>query len=990
MSSMRRAWSLCTLISLLLLPSSGSAQTLASISGIVRDASGAVLPGVTVEASSPALIEKVRSVVTDGTGQYRIVDLRSGVYTVTFTLPGFSTFKREGIELAGSFNATVNADLRVGALEETVTVTGESPIVDVQNVRQQSVIDRNVIASLPTSRSFTSVAGLNPAIQLQTNSGNVAVNVGGIDGPNDDRYVAHGSRITDARLQLDGLSIAASEGGGAGGTQAMAPVSTSQEVVVTTSGGMAEVETAGIQVNIVPREGGNRFNGSTFATFTNGSLQGSNYTDELRARGLRAPNDLDKLWDVNPSFGGPLSRDKLWFFAQARHTGADNWVAGMFHNKNANDPTKWTYEPDLSRQALQDNVWWQTALRLTWQATARNKFSFFWDEQYRCTSCDEGARPTSSPEASTKGLSYPNAISQVTWTSPVSNRLLAEAGIGAYRLRWGGKFRKGINPALIPVTEQAGAIPGLSYRAPNSASLNWSSNFSMRASISYVTGTHSVKVGYQQVLYHREPKNRSLNGLSYRFNNGVPNQLTQSAAPFDQVAYMSPLGLYAQDQWKPTPRLTIQAGVRYDYFSTTFPEQTYGGTQFIPTVYTFAEQEGAKLHDVTPRFGVAYDVFGNGKTAVKMNIGKYMLGQEGSSATTVGAAVNPVARLSTSTSRSWRDTNRNFVADCDLANPNANGECGGMANRNFGTSNFTIAYDPEVLKGWGVRQYDWDFGATVQQELLPRVSATVGYFRRWYGNFIATDNLARAAADFAFFDLPVPVDSRLPNSGGVVTGVPNVNPDKFGLVNNQVVPAKRFGKQIEHYDGVDVSIDARMQNGLFLRGGLGTGRTLRDNCEIAEKLPELLGNSPMSYCRNSQKLQTQVKLLSTYTIPRIDLQVSGTLQFIPGPEIQANYNAPNAVVAPLLGRPLSGNAASQTVSLLAPRSLYGDRITQLDLRVAKVLRFGGARALIGLDIFNALNTDAVLSQNNTFGSRWLTPTAIMVGRFAKVSMQLDF
>jgi hypothetical protein len=259
-----------------------------------------------------------------------------------------------------------------------------------------------------------------------------------------------------------------------------------------------------------------------------------------------------------------------------------------------------------------------------------------------------------------------------------------------------------------------------------------------------------------------------------------------------------------------------------------------------------------------------------------------------------------------------------------------------------------------------------------------------------YRNFTVQDNLATTAEDFTLFDLPVPVDPRLPNGGSVASGVANVNPNKFGQVNNRVTAASNFGKQTERYDGVDVSINARMRNGVLLQGGLGTGRTVTDNCEIAAKLPEILGNLPLQSCHVAQKLRAQVKLLGSYTIPRITVQISATLQNIPGPEIQANYDAPNAVVAPILGRTLSGGAANQTVNLLLPLSTYGDRINQLDFRAAKLLRFGRTRTMLGLDLFNALNTDAVLSQNNTLGSRWLTPTSIMTGRFAKVSMQLDF
>jgi hypothetical protein len=192
---MRTFGVLLLLIGLVLVPAAARAQ--GSIAGVVKDASGAVLPGVTVEAASPALIEKTRSVVTDGTGQYKIVDLRPGPYTVTFTLSGFSTFKRDGIELTGSFTATVNADLRVGQLAETITVTGESPIVDVQNATQQRVLTKDVLDTIPSGRSPTSFAILVPGM-TGTND------IGGSNNLNLTSLSVHGGRNISQRVMIDG------------------------------------------------------------------------------------------------------------------------------------------------------------------------------------------------------------------------------------------------------------------------------------------------------------------------------------------------------------------------------------------------------------------------------------------------------------------------------------------------------------------------------------------------------------------------------------------------------------------------------------------------------------------------------------------------------------------------------------------------------------------------------------------------------------------
>jgi hypothetical protein len=985
------------LVWLLLTPAIAHAQ--ASIAGVVRDMSGAILPGVTVEAASPALIEKVRSVVTDGSGQYRIVDLRPGAYTVTFTLPGFATVKREGIELAGTFTATVNAELRVGTLEETITVTGEPPVVDVQSVQQEQIVSRDLIAALPTGRAFLSLVTLNPSVVVSEQD------VGGTRGPASVRYTSHGGLVTDSRILADGLGVASADGGGAAGSWYVPNITASQEVVTTSAGGLGESETAGVIVNVISRDGGNNRSGTFFGTGLSPGMQSDNFTRELQDRGLSARDRISRNWDFTAALGGPIVRDKLWYFAYGRHMVADNYVAGMFHNKNAGNPNAWTYEPDLSRQAIQHGKWWSAALRLTWQASARNKIAVFWDEQYRCAvpgGCPN-TTATSSPEAgSLGGRAFNDRVQQATWTSPVTNRLLLEAGFGTHILSWGGEGEDRFL-RLTRVQEQAGAIPGLNYRGISGLDRRGNKTLNWRSSLSYVSGAHSAKVGYRGTLYDYRSNPFTLSGgVSFRFNNGVPNQLTQTVENFTWRALLYSHGVYAQDQWT-VRRLTLQGAVRYDHWRGTFPASQLGPTRFVPVPVVFPETKGARFHDVTPRMSAAYDLFGDGRTGLKVHLGRYIIAQESSSEGTFGSFMHPIRRLATSTSRSWNDANRNYVPDCDLANRAANGECGAMDNRRFATDVFSVTYDPDVVSGWGVRPYSWEFGASVQREVVPRVSATVGYFRRWYGNFAVTDNLATTAADYTLFNLPVPVDPRLPNSGGVVTGVATINPDKFGQVSNQVTAARNFGKQIERWNGVDLTLNARLPDGAVVQGGLSTGHWLKDNCEVAAKLPEVLGTLPLEFCRQEQPFQTQAKFLGAYTIPRVDVQVSATWQNIPGPTVQANYTVPNAVIAPILGRNLAGNAANQTVSLvrfvsqaggntpiIGPVDLAGERLNQVDFRVAKLLTFGRTRTLVGLDLFNALNSSVVTSQNNTFGPRWLTPAGILQARLVKVSVQLDF
>ena len=310
----------CVLALLLVavLPLAAFAQGSASITGVVRDTSGAVLPGVTVEASSPVLIEKVRVVVSDGGGQYRIVDLRPGVYTVTFTLGGFNTFVRDGIELAGNFTASINAEMRVGAIEETVTVTGQAPVVDVQGVarQQRALVGRDRCgAHGPELHEPRRVDARRHRAQCAQTCSTGSQDVGGTSGDSRSTLTVHGSRFRDQRIAINGMTIAGSTGGL---TMTGPNMEAMQEVQLETTSGDASTSTGGVRINVVPKDGGNTFAGSLFVSGTNEKFQGDNFTQELQDRGLTEGgiSRIKTLYDVAPTFGGPIKRDKLWFFVE--------------------------------------------------------------------------------------------------------------------------------------------------------------------------------------------------------------------------------------------------------------------------------------------------------------------------------------------------------------------------------------------------------------------------------------------------------------------------------------------------------------------------------------------------------------------------------------------------------------------------------------------------------------------------------------------------
>jgi hypothetical protein len=991
---------------LALLPALAFAQ--ASLTGVVKDTSGAVLPGVSVEATSPALLAP-REAVTDGNGQYRITELRPGAYTVTFTLPGFNTVKRDGVNLTGAFTSNVDAELRVGALEETITVTGEAPIVDVQSTTRQRVMDQEAISTLPTGRNMFNLGVLVPGVSIST-GGLASQDVGGALGPETRALVAHGGRTEDQRFMMNGVSLSSMIGGGWGGG-AIPNATGVQEMVFDTASVSADLATGGVRINFIAREGGNQYHGTFFGNFANGAMQTTNIDAALLARNPLLVNagTVDQNWDFNPGFGGPLKRDKIWFYASGRSQGAYLFAPGMFYNRNANDPTKWNYDPDLSRPASLEKNWTDYQLRLTWQINPKNKIGLTYQQQIFCA-CHDAITATVAPESANDRRFPVQRPVLLDWTAPVTSRLLMEAS-GIHRVeRWGNMHlqTKGLDlsPEMIGVVEQGGAIPGLRYRGATASTANvggtynnsWNQNFHWRFNVSYITGSHAFKVGANDAIGYHDNLTYVPNQLSYRFNNGVPNAFSIRALPNTQKVHVDhDFGLFAQDKWT-MGRATLSLGVRYDHFLNSFPEQTLGPSQYTPTRnLSFPKTKNLNYHDITPKSQFAYDLFGDGKTALKVSLNKYLQGLGTTGALTSGP--NPIALISNSIlNRGWSDGNRNYAVDCDVLNfalqdnlAGGGDRCEAVTSLGFGLPAPTTTYDPELLNGWNKRSFNWEFSTGVQHEILPRVSLDVGYFRRWYGNFNVSDNLAVAASEYDSYSVTVPADSRLANQGEVISGFKNLNPSAVGRVaRNFQTLSKNYGKQLERWNGVDVGVNARLGSGLFLQGGTSTGRTSTDNCEILAAVPEA-SLTGLPYCRQQTNWLTQVKGLAAYTIPRIDVQISGTYQYLPGPELAANWVVNNAIVAPSLGRNLTG-AGNATVNLIAPGTQYADGLSQLDLRIAKILRFGSTRTTLNLDIYNATNSNTVLTLNNAFtpGGSWQIPNAILQPRFFKVGAQFDF
>ena len=461
------ATSVVSFLCLVFVPAAAYAQ--ASFSGIVRDTSGAVLPGVTVEASSPVLIEKSRSAVTDGEGRYIIQDLRPGNYRVAFTLPGFKTVVRDAVELLGTSVVTVNADMAIGTVEETITVSGATPTVDLQSTTRQVSITQEMVSNLPSSRNPFALGVLIPGVQ-QSFGGR---DVGGAVVAEVAALAANGGRTGDQRMMVNGVALSSGIAGGWGGG-AVPNASGTQEFAIDVSGVDAQAATGGVRVNFIPRDGGNRFSGTIAGSFAKGSFASDNYTGtDVQQRGLTAPSTIKGNGEFNPGVGGPLKKDKLWFFVSGKYVYADNYVAGMFFNENANNPNAFRYVRSTEQAILhQDQQIFQA--RFTYQMNQKNKFGVTFDQEAYC-GCPFGVTATIAPDGA-QDRRFPNQrFVTADWTSPITNRLLLEAS-GIHRVeRWGNmhlQTGKGDNvdaivPGITSVTDTGNPVTGgnLTYRS---------------------------------------------------------------------------------------------------------------------------------------------------------------------------------------------------------------------------------------------------------------------------------------------------------------------------------------------------------------------------------------------------------------------------------------------------------------------------------------------------------------------------------------------
>jgi hypothetical protein len=979
-------------VAVIFLPGFAAGQTGNSgIAGVVRDNTGAVLPGVTVEAASPMLIEKVRTVVTGADGTYRILDLRPGAYSVTFTLAGFRSVRREGIELPAAFTATVNADLDVGAIEETITVSGAAPLVDVQNVTSNQVLSREVLDAIPvTSRSPQGFAALMPGV--------IGQGIAGTPGGREEMNTAsHGAQARDSLYLIDGASVGGVRG--EGGAAAFFRISQAYagEITVTLGGGTAELAYSGTVTNVIPKEGGNRLSGTVYFDYAGKNFSASNLTPELEAQGFTKDSlsNLRKLWDFSPSLGGPILANKLWFFTSYRNAGSVQTRAGLFENAT---PLGWVYTPDRTKPAVIRLVDKSQNLRLTWQASQNNKFSAFIDNQPHIV-YQRGYQNQITPEA-TAYAPFPNFFYQLNWKSTLSNRLLLDSSL-TYNSTDIPQYRHtpetcdcdapAVGPDVISALDSAtntmfransGLINVEPYGNSNSRAIRYIST------LSYVTGNHAAKFGFR-LMRGQEWFLWEINGArGYTLRSGVPQSITQWATPIRwQNNVRADLGMFVQDQWT-MKRLTVTGGLRYDYWDGGAEEMNLGAGPYVGARSFPATEHSPSWRDLSPRIGIAYDLFGDSKTALKASAGRFITttSSSGGFGSPFGSdSPNPVVRSILSVTRNWRDTNGDYVPDCDLANPLLNGECDQINNLNFGQNNpNALTISPDILNG--NRLYNWDMSVVLQRQILSRVSVSAGYYRKQFYNFTITENLLYEPFHYKEYCVNAPVDPRLPDGGGYqMCGLYDVAREVFGRGQSAIQLESMFGERRSSYDGFDLTGQARLPNAINLSGGMNMGRTATNACFVVDS-PQAL-----RFCDTRPPFQPNFAFVGVVPLPWYDISTAFTYRDYPGYQITANQQYTAAQIVPSLGRPFSsGDNGTATVALIEPGTMFGPRQRQLDFRISKRFRFDRWRVALNLDVSNLRNASTPTAANNTFGANWQRPTQLQKGRWAKIGLQLDF
>ena len=967
---------LASLVPALLAPAPALAQGEAGVAGTVQDDVGGVLPGVTVEVTSPALIEQVRTVFSDGAGNYRITNLPSGTYSVRFELPGFTSVVREGIVLQGAFVADVDASMAVGGLEETVMVEGIVPLVDVRTTRQQTVMPAERVNVLPGAAGIISAAAYVPGTTLGETLVPDDVNRNNLPS-------LHGSDPLDGQPAIDGIKTGGQLQGRnewAAGVGTVTNEAMVTEVVFDTSSQSAEYAQSGVRTNVVPKAGGNEFSYNFFMSGTSGGFQSDNLSQDLKDRGFQfAP--IAYRYSFNPAVGGPIVEDKLWFFASMIENRSRQYVLDRFWDLN--EPST---PDDVTEDDLRGYTWSKQGnynIRLTHQATQRHKFTWsYFQEPKSSLSTGGGAFGRQTPEAWYLFNGNPTRMLTGRWTAPLTNRLLVEAH--------GSFMQADVNTSPVDHGEfrmpKEDRVLGTFYHSSFQNHHNHDFHRRVNASLSYVTGSHNFKAGLnfannRTALAYTGP------GDIFRgwFRNGVPNALlvTGNGNQRQGIIQDCDCGIYAQDAWT-MDRLTLNAGIRYDWFQNSVPGGTREAGWFAPelTLPDPVVENVPNWRDINGRFGAAFDLLGDGSTAVKFSAGRYVA-NEGTGLT---QRYNPIYPYNLIDWRIWTDLNGDLTALNPDGTPQLD-EIGPSYNPNYGLSNITTQLDPDLP-----RASNWEYSGGVERQLGNGWALSAMWHRRVYTNFDWFDNLNTSADDWYMAGTWTgPDDPDLPASARGVQVPIYVTAEDLDIQTGNDLHTLAT-EDYRTWNGFEVILDGELPRGGFMTASVTAGTNKNHFCQSG------MFENPnrLRYCETRMPYRPMGKLSGALPLP-FDTMISGLVQVFPGAPIQATYEVDRVDFPGLVNLGAADDTnPGLTVNLIEPGTVFEDYTTEMQLRFSKVVTINDIRTRFYMDATNITNRARVTSRNRYYGGGgvrnpdFLRINTIEPGRRLSFGMQMYF
>ncbi len=941
---MRSVVSRISVVAVLLLatmPSLGLAQQTGTLSGTVRDPQGAVLPGVTITVSGAALIGGARSGTTGAAGAYQVSGLPPGSYTVTYELTGFTPVKRESVVVQVAQTVRLDIDMSVGALQETVTVSGESPIVDVGSTVTQTNITKELYEAVPTGRNPWVMAGLVPGVVTGR------LDVGGTEGMQQYNLEAFGSADSQKSFSIDGLKT--NWGGGSGGsTMQYYGFEMYEEYNMQTASGAAESDVSGVYMNMVTKSGGDRITSDHNFYFMNDELQTTNIDDELRRRlgiaegeqSAAAGNPIKISYDWSSTLGGPIVRNRAWFFGALRWWRLDQYQIGALN-------------PD-GTQGIDDNRIRNFMGKATYQFNQDTRASFMFNRNLKDRFHRREVNFSEDKATVLQDQPAQNYVAQIS--SVLGRRLVFDARVGRM---WGvfpTRYQKEVQPTDIAIRD---VVRETQINAAIGQSLNPNHRYQANANVNYFRddfgpGTHDLKTGVQ-LSWERMAYDRIRNGDHYlELSDGLPDRALISNTPVNSDHRLETWGVFVQDRWI-LGRATLNYGVRMDGVSSHLPEQSSPAGTFVGE-RSFPRRDVFEFpFNLAPRFGLSYDLFGNGRAALKAYYGRFY-NQFGSE---LAEAVNLNALQSIGVT--WRDNNNNLRLDA-----------GEFTAPNFASVVPRIDDNAE-------RPFSDEFNLGIDYQLVSNFAVGVSYHRRQHRDGLGIVDEARPSTAYT----PVARTFTDPVTGTPQTITVYSLNSALASVRDRVVTNVDVLRS--DYDGVQFTFNKRMSNRWQLLGGL----TLQSHEGFSHSGTYTNPGNTTDFNDPTYRLNKDNS--SVFTELPWSFTLSGSYMGPYGIQFSGKYTARagDPLVRTIQATGLT--QGTQTVWVLPRGEDRTETVSKfVDVRFGKQFVLGPSRIEGTVDIFNLLNANHVLNQNTAIGTTWGRPSSVLAPRIVRFGISARF